>query len=631
MSFFKNPILKIRTWYFQRQEKNRRHKIQRFHRHDEKLVQRLAPRQKLPTWKQFCHLSEFLTRPEKLILRVISGLIIIAIFSLLIQVYWTHSQLVPKAGGSYTEGLVGAPRYINPLFAQANDVDLDLAALIFSGLLKYTDDGPAKDLAADYQISSDQKIYTFHLRQDVVWQDGEKFNAEDVLFTFNRIKNPQTKTPLYYNFNGATIEKLDNFTVRFTLEEPFAPFLESLTVGILPNHLWQNTTPENTLLAEYNLKPVGTGPYQFKSLLKNKDGAIKSFHLVRNAHYYQAAPFIDEMNFKFYPSFENVVEALNNKNVDGISYLPKEIRGRIINNRNLNFHLLNLPQYTAVFFNYDQSPILKDVAMRKILSHAVNKEKIVNEILNAEAQIIQGCVLPGTLGYTSDFVIFPYNVEHAREELDKAGWVLADYKVEKIEMKDGKEVKFTEEYPYSVRKKQNRYLEFTLTTVNQPETVKIAKELQQEWQQINVKMNLDIVDPDKMPGIIKSRSYEALLYGQILGYDPDPYPFWHSSQRTYPGLNLTSLNSPEIDVLLATSRKTSDETERAKKYEEFQKKLAELVPAVFLFNPTYTYPQSKEIKGFNTKKIINPANRFNQINEWYIKTDRRWGKTSIKN
>lgn len=607
---------------FHIKEQLSKRKMKQFHAHDKYLVQKLQTGKKLPSWPQLKLAGLLLSPTEKMTIRILIGLLIIALASFFINLYWTHSALLPKDGGSYTEALVGSPRYLNPLFAQGNDVDLDLTTLIFSGLFKFTDKGLEKDLAENYEVSSDQLNYTLRLRQNALWHDDEKLTADDVIFTFARVSNNKSKTPLYFNFQGIFVEKIDDYTVRFTLKTAFAPFLESLTVGILPEHIWKNILPENMMLAEYNLKPIGSGPYKFESFLKNKNGKIKNYQLSRNEKYYAGAPHIEKISLKFHDNFEQAAESLNNKKVDGLSYLPKEIRGRIINNRNLNFNLLQLPQYTAVFFNYDKNPILKDLTLRKILSHAVNKEKIVNEILNAEAQIIDGPILPGTLGHNADAVKFPFNAQHARDELEKLGWKLAEYKPEKKE--SDKSEKPEETFPYPVRQLKNRYLEFSLTAVNQPESVKIAKELQKDWQQIGAKVNLNLINTETAQSIINEREYETLLYGQILGRDPDPFPFWHSSQRTYPGLNFTSLNHPDIDKLLEDARKTLDDKERAGKYKKFQALMAESVPAIFLFNPTYTYPQNKKIKGFNIKEIILPANRFNQINEWYIKTRREW-------
>ncbi|MFH0988048.1 MAG: ABC transporter substrate-binding protein, partial [Parcubacteria group bacterium] len=427
MSIFNSFRLKLNGWKMRLNDWRERRRHARFHLHDERLVQQLSGRKRLPSWSQLKYLSEYLTNTERLILRATLGVLIVAVASLLLNLYWINSQAIPKVGDSYTEGLVGTPRYINPVFCSVNDVDADLSSLVFSGLLKYSNNGLIKDLASDYQISADQKTYTFKLRTDAFWHDGTKLTATDVVFTFNRIKEPKTRSPLYYNFNGVSVEKIDDATVKFTLTQPFAPFLESLTVGILPEHIWTNIAPENMLLAEYNLKPVGDGPYQFKSLTKDKDGNIKAFTVSRNARYYAGAPYINELSFKFIEDFNSAVEALNNKNVEGLSYLPKELRDRVINNRNLNFHVLQLPQYTAVFFNYEKSPILQDATIRKILTHATDKNKIVNEELNAEAQPIDGCVLPNTLGFCADTAKYPFDINYARQQLDKAGWKLSDY------------------------------------------------------------------------------------------------------------------------------------------------------------------------------------------------------------
>ena len=604
------------------------------HEQDAALVQKLVAKRTLPSFAQWRFLSKYLSNTEKLLLRILSGFVLVCLLALGVNVYFNYSVAVPVVGGSYTEGLVGTPRHIDPLFAQSNDADMDIAGLVYSGLLKFNQSGFEPDLAESYTVSDDQKTYTFKLRQDVSWHDGEKFDADDVIFTFGRIANPLTKTTLYYNFKGATFEKVDDYTVKITLSDAFAPFIESLGIGILPEHLWDSIQPENMALADYNLKPIGTGPYKFKSLLKNKQGEIKSLNLERNDKFYAKTAFIENLTFKFHATIEEAIDAMNNKNIEGLAYLPKELRERIINNRNLNFHLLQLPQYTAVFFNYNENPVLKDVAIRKLLSHSVNKEKIVNEILNAEAQIIDSCILPGSLGYNPEITKFPYNIEYVKTELEKAGWTLADYTVEPAATTTtttppaGAAASAPvspvtgQPYLYQVRKLKTRYLEFSLTTVEHPEYIEIAKELIKEWQVIGAKVNLVLVKPDQIQEVIKTRNYETLLYGQVLGLDPDPYPFWHSSQKSFPGLNLSSISDSKIDALLEQARKTANAGERADKYKEFQKLLAEQAPAIFLYNPTYTYPQSKKIKDFNTSKTITPSNRFQDITSWDISTTR---------
>jgi peptide/nickel transport system substrate-binding protein len=414
--------------------------------------------------------------------------------------------------------------------------------------------------------------------------------------------------------------------VRFILEEPFAPFLESLMTGILPAHIWNNVPAQNMNLSEYNLKPIGSGPYQFKSLTKdNKTGQIRSYQLERNDNYYTESAKIEKINFKFYASFDEAIDALNNKNIQAISFLPHEKIDQVLSERSLNFHLLNLPQYTALFFNKNNNSILKSIKIRKIISHAIDKDKIIKDILQAQAQRIDGPLLPGQLGYTDDFPKYPFDIDHAKKELENMGWKLADYEVASDEEAvEGEEsVAPVTTYPFQVRKKDDQYLEFNLTTVNQTENVKIAEMIKKNLQQIGIKTNIILFDPENIQReVIKTRNYEILLYGEILGFDPDPYAFWHSSQVEHPGLNLSLFANQKADELLEAARKTTDQETRIQKYQEFQKLIADEVPAIFLFNQTYTYPQTTKIQGFAAHTIFIPANRFANIHQWYIKAKR---------
>jgi len=583
---------------------------------NQKLVASVVSK-KYPDLKQIKYIGKLLNPREKFLIKIFSGIIILSLLFIVINSYLNFSTMTPDYGGEYTEGLVGSPQYINPILAQTNDVDIDISSLIYNGLITYDpNNGLVADLAESYSISEDQKIYTFVLRDDISWHDGHKLTADDILFTFERIKDPNSRSPLYFNFKGTTLEKIDDTTIRFILEEPFSPFLESLTTGILPEHIWKNVPIQNTNLTDLNLKPIGTGPYKFDSLIKdNRTGEIKSYALINNKDYFKGRPYIKKITFKFYPSFDQAIEALNNKNVQAISFLPTEKQDRIINNRSLNFYTLNLPQYTALFINQNKNALLKDTTLRKILAHGINKDAIVTDILQNKAKKIDSPILHGQISNTNEYPKYPFDLDHAKAELEKLNWKLSSY-----EQTESKEV-----YPFQVRKKNDTYLELTLTTVNQPENVKIAELIQKDWQLLGIKTNLQFVEPDNIQkDTLKNRNYEILLYGEIIGYDPDPYPFWHSSQSNHPGLNLSLFSNNKADELLEQARKTTKPEERAEKYIEFQKILAEEVPAIFLFNPTYTYPQTRKIRGFNNYTIILPANRLANIHEWFIKTDREF-------
>jgi len=593
-------------------------KVQLQMRMDQRLVQNLSNKKKLPTFTQFKYLKKFFSKKESILIKALSAIILLSIISIGINIYWINSEVMASTGGEYTEGLVGSPQYINPILAQTNDVDLDISYLLFSGLLKFVpDQGLVNDLAESYEISEDQKIYTFHLRQDLFWDDNEKLNAEDILFTIDRIKDPNTKSPLIFNFSGVQTEKIDDYTIKFTLDKPFAPFIESLSFGILPEHILMDIPAENMNLAEYNLKPIGNGPYKIKSLTKERNGAIKSITLIKNDLYHGEQHFIDQLTFKFYPDFNSAIDALNNKNIEGISYLPGKFKEKIFNNRSVNFHQFSLPQYIALFINQNKNDILKDKAVRQGLAFAINKEQIKNSVYEDSASTIDSPILPGYIGYSDDIKKYNFNVEEAKRLLDEAGWKSTDYNNEDSE----------EPYPFKVRKKDDKFLELTITAPNQTEFEKIAKGIQQFWQQVGIKTNLNIIDANQIQRtLIKERDYEIVLYGEILGYDPDPYPFWHSSQCQHPGLNLSCFRNGKADTLLEEARNTTSDEERGKKYIEFQKIISEEIPAIFLFNPTYTYPVTKKINGTGAHQIIIPAHRFANISNWFIKTERSWAK-----
>lgn len=586
-------------------------KIEKQHHLDKNLVSDLN-RSKFPTLKQIKHLPKVLDKKEKRRAQVLSVIIFICLIILLGKAYMFFTVAMPKSGGQYVEGLIGSPRFINPILAQTNDVDLDLSKMIFSGLLKRDQNRQlAPDLAERYEISEDQLIYTFYLRKDVRWHDDTPFKTDDIIFTVASIQDPDFKSPLSRSFRGITAEKIDDYTVKFILPEPYAPFLGLLTFGILPEHLWYSVPPVNADLAELNKRPVGTGPWKFDLFKKDRHGAIKSYTFVNNPDYYGDKPYLKKIIFKFYGDFISAVDALKSKDVDGIAYLPKEYKQELKKYKNINYHNLDQPQYTAIFFNQRENELLKADYIRQVLALATDKERIIREAFDLTGKVIDGPTLPG-IETNPDIKKYKYDPQAAVDLLDKNEWQMTS-----TTTVDG--------ITYQVRKKNNWDLEIILTTVDQPENVKTAEIIKETWDQIGIRTILNIVDKSKiLQEVIKPRQYEVLLFGENLGSDPDPFPFWHSSQNEYPGLNLAIFTDKTVDKLLEDARKTNDWEERKEKYLKFQEIVAEQLPAIFLYNPTYTYPQNKKLQGFNLFGIADPADRFANLPEWYVKTRRVW-------
>lgn len=608
---------------------------------DKKLVYSLS-KSRIPTLKQFKYLNKFLSPKERKIIYISFFVLIINLILWGGNLYFSHLQTVPVRGGEYTEGLIGLPKYVNPLYAKLSDVDNDLSSLIYSSLFTHDKEGKlTKDLVEDYKISEDNKTYTFTIRKNVKWQDGTPLTVEDILFTYNAIIDKQYNSPWRVSFIGVKINKIDEFHFQFILTDPYAAFLELLTFGIMPAHLWAQIPPETAILAELNLKPVGSGPYSLLEITKDATtGIIKEYSLVVNENYYGKIPLVD-LKFVFFQNFEEAVNALNDKTIDGISYLPQSLRKKIITPKTIEMHKISLPQLTLIFFNQENNQALKDKAVRQSLAYSINRQEIVNDILGGAGYLVDGPILPNSFAYYDELTKYDYNPEKARQLLDSADWKVNNIDSEavaKAQEEIGKEedpdkisnaqtiVKLGEG---NWRKKDGKYLFIKLVTIDRNENQAILKAISHYWEEIGVKVDVSIVNANEIQKqVINPRAFEALFYGQVVGADPDPYAFWDSTQAHINGFNIANYNNKEVDQLLEDARKISDQKERRKKYIEFQKIITEEVPAIFMYSPTYTYVQDKKIKGFDVANIYSPQDRFANIGEWYIKTGKRlvWDK-----
>jgi len=542
---------------------------------------------------------------------------------------------VPVKGGEYTEALVGTLKYINPLYAVANDVDSDLSSLVFSSIFKRSNSGELiKDLASDFKVSEDNKTYTIVIRDDVKWHNGEKLTVDDIIFTFNAIKNIQYKSPLRPSFEGVNIEKQDENTIRFVLAEPYAAFLELLSFGILPEASWLQVSPEAASLAELNLKPIGSGPYKIKSWTKDKAGNIKSYSLTLNDKYYGQQPYINNLSFKFFINFEEAVSALNENSVEGISYLPRSVKNNLVSQDSLALHKLNLPQINAIFFNQKANPALSDKKVRQALALAINGNQIINDVFAGGVRLVDGPILPDSFAYNTENKKYKFNLEAAAQLLDEAGWKIASLTNDNIDQaeseKESEEEAIKEAANIKLklgagdwRMKDGKYLIFSLSTVENNDNIAVAELLKSDWEKIGIKIITNIVPVNQIQSEIKRRNFEALLYGQIVGYDPDSYAFWHSSQTGENGLNITDFSNKEVDKLLEEARQTSNLEQRIEKYKKFQEIIVEELPAIFMYSPVYIYVQSKKIRGFAVENIAVPHDRFNNIADWYVKTGKR--------
>lgn len=528
--------------------------------------------------------------------------------ALFLRLYLRATVPIPAVGSSYTEGILDEPRSINPIFA-AKDADRDLTKLIFSGLLTYDGNGAIKpDLAESYDISPDGKVYTVTLRKDLQWHDGKPLNADDVIFTVQTIQNSRYRSPLRMNWHGVEIEKLNDLTIRFTLRAPYAPFIENLTTGIIPEHIWGPITPEQAPLHEANLKPVGSGPYMYSDYRQQKDGSITSYTLARNPHYYQTGPYIQTITFMFYRTEDELFTAWRRGVIEGFGPVSPERGGQINKNKSLLISA-SMPRIFGIFFNQKEAPTLQDDRVRQAIAMALDKVKISRSQHFSKA-VPANYPLPW-MG-TDDPPLYSFNPDDARGLLAQAGWKDQDNDgILDKKIKDDK------------GKTAIMPLRFTLTTSDWPDLLQTADIIKQMLRDVGIDI---IVEKKQFSDLetqsIRPRNFQILLFGQVYGYEPDPFSFWHSSQIKDPGLNITLFADTQADKLLEDARRTRDSAARDRMHRDFSQIVAKTLPAVFLFSQSYLMLLPSDIQGAGPVKISLPSDRFNEIASWYRSTRR---------
>jgi ABC-type transport system substrate-binding protein len=657
-----------------------------------------------PSKRQWGQFFRILGKKEKIFFSVLIVLFACSLVSICLNSYWKNTETVAAKGGVFTEGVVGQPRFINPIYSSTNDVDRDLVELIFSGLMKYDQDGNLTyDLAKNIQTEDDGKTYRIFLIDNAYWSDSDsnskpiQVTADDVIFTIKTIQDSAYKSPLRANWISVDVEKINDFELTLKLENPYASFLENLTLKILPSHIWQNVSAQNFPLSIYNWKPVGSGPYVFENLAQN-DTQYSYLTLKANKNYYGNKPYMSEMIFKFFASENDLVKSAEKGELSGFSLSSAE--NASLHESIYNAYSFTMPRYFAVFFNPDNSKALSDSKVRQALNSATNKQEILESVYGQNAEIVDSPILPNIYGFNLPKESYAFDMEKAKSLLSDAGYKESENgTMEKTTSKQpafqftanlqtgssGTQVEelqkclakypdiypsgevtgtfgtktkeaviaFQEKYADEIltpggltkgsgtvlsltRKKLNELcfpvseqttvLSISLTTINQPNMVKTAELLKTQWAKIGVQVEIKTVDEVSFleSDVIKPRSYEAILFGEALGKNPDPFPFWHSTQVKDPGLNLAIYENEDADKLLEDARETLEDSQRQSKLEEFQDMVINDAPCVFLYSPDYIYFVSKDIQGIKEKMITDPSKRFTSVENWYIKTKRAW-------
>jgi peptide/nickel transport system substrate-binding protein len=516
---------------------------------------------------------------------------------------------VPANGGFLKEGIIGSPRFVNPVLA-VSDVDHDLTSLIYSGLMKNTTNNSVEtDLADKFEISEDGLEYTFYLKNNIYFHDGENITTDDIEFTINKIQDSSIKSPKRPNFYDVKVEKIDEKIIKFILKKPYSPFLGNLTVGILPKHLWGNLSAEQFPFSQYNVEPIGSGPYKINKMntLKKNMLLIPTYYeLIAFNKYNPQRPFIDKITINFYSNEKDLINAYNKGEVESINSISIENIKEVKEKKESEVKISVLPRIFAIFLNQNENDILTQKEVRQALNLSINREKIINDILGGYGKPIYGPI-PFNI---NDDSTNSYNPEESIKILEKAGWVRSSS---------------TNIFEKKIDKKTKIELTISLSTLNSSDLVKIAEYIKADWEKIGVKVDLKQFEfGDLQQNVIRSRKFETLLYGEVIGKDMDFFAFWHSSQRNDPGLNISMYTNSKVDKILEDARKIQNKNERISKYLEFESELNKDIPAIFLYSPSFSYIVPQKIKGVEINSVTIPSDRFTSIDKWYIETNNLW-------
>ena len=548
------------------------------------------------------------TLAEKAVFYFFVGVFIFCGVLLLWKVNSAFLESVPLRGGTLTEGDIGNPRFINPVLA-LSESDKNLTALVYSGLVRITPSGDIEnDLADSVTISKDGLTYTVHIRPDATFQDGTPVTADDVLYTISKITDVSIKSPLYGDFAGIALNEIDNQTLSFTLKKPYAPFMDNLTVGILPKHLWSSVSDDEFSFSQLNVLPVGSGPYKVSTVTRDSGGIPNYYDLVPFSKTIGGAPYIGDMVFKFFTNENDLLDAYSSGNIQSLSGMSPD-EAVTLKKEGANVISTPLPRVFGVFFNQSSNKALLEKDVRQALDLAAPKDDIVKNILDGYGTPLDGPLPPEFSGKPAVVPSTADGLAQAQALLAKNGWT-KNPTTGTLEKKS---------------KSGTLTLSFTLSTSNAPELKAVADALKVAWTNMGAEVDVQVFDSgDLNQNVIRPRHYDALLFGEVVGRDEDVYPFWHSSERNDPGLNIALYANSTVDKLLEDARSQSDQSKRDADYASFQKDVESDAPAVFLYAPSFLYVLPSSIQGVSLGNLSLPQDRFLGIRDWYMETNSVW-------
>lgn len=554
-----------------------------------------------------------LRQSDGFLLKLCILIIFVSVLWLLAEESLKRQVEVASPGGTFTEGILGTPRFVNPVLAVSR-ADRDLSNLIYDGLMKIGEDGSlVPNIASSVTISDDGLTYNVVLRHDVVFHDGTPLTTDDVLFTISKIQDPTIASPLRTAFEDVVIEQVNEYEMNFVLTDPYTPFIENLSVGILPRHIWKDATNEEFPFSQHNSDPIGSGPYKIKRIERNTSGIPELFALEPHTEYHLGTPHISDVRISFYANEDKLVDAFTRGSIDAIAGLDQALLERLpLEDTEHTIITSPLPRTFALFFNQNKSAALRDTTAREALNESIDRTELINTVLNGYGNELSSPIPPGFgTTYTKTMVssTTESRFDTVRAILRNGGWEL------------NQETGIWEKEIDDIVTP----LSFSIATVNNSVFEQTAEFLQTTWEKLGISVTIKQFElTDLTQTVIRPRDYESLLYGTVVGRSLDFYSFWHSSQRNDPGLNVALFANITTDSILNEMRTNTDTTKREEALQKFAEAIMSDVPAIFLYSPELIYVFPTAVSGTQFAGIADPSDRFASIHRWFINTESVW-------
>ncbi len=546
---------------------------------------------------------------DAFLLRIAFFLSVVFLFAFLIQLSMKYATPTPSFGGTFREGIVGTPRFANPVLAVTR-ADKDLSALVYDGLMKIGKNGELiPNIAESVTVSDDGLTYNITIKNNVTFHDGTSLTARDIAFTIAKIQDPVLNSPLRPSFDGVVVEELGEYEFNIILNEPYAPFVGNLTFGILPHHIWTNAVSEEFPFSQYNSEPVGSGPYKVTNIVRNTSGIPEKYTLAANETYHGGTPKIAIVELTFFTTEPLLAEAFRKGLIDSVVGIDAQnLQAFALKDETHHLERIPLPRTFAIFINQNKSPALRDLAAREALNVAIDRQALVDLALGGFGNVLSS---PIPVGFRApDNVSLPQaGTDAARDILRSGGW----------EMNEETHV-WEKEIDDVVTP-----LRFSISTGNSPTLLeKTSEYVRDAWLAIGADVTIkQFEQADFNQTVIRPRDYETILFGNQFGRSLDLYSFWHSSQRNDPGLNLALYTNITTDSILSEMRRDVNQN-KDDAIKRFSEEITKEVPAIFLFSPELLYIFPNKVTGATFRGVGEQHERFSNINEWYIETESIW-------